>query len=299
MGLMLVPIMDFKFANEHSPIDESVERIIQDIGIPPHPAIIDRVIAEMRKAAPDFSQLGQIIATDVSLSASLMKTVNSPYFGLRSKVHSVADALTMLGLDVASRAIAIKCLRASFPVTPALERFWNASAQIAALSGWLAMKVHKTILHADVAYTFGLFRDIGIAILLRRHSRYVETLFRANQETERSFTDIEQRDIHTDHARVGYVLAMNWCLPEEICLGIRSHHELLAIELPESGVPLVSQYLIATSQTAAHILQCLTGLSCTSEWRKLGPACMRILCLSEDELPAICNAGADILESVE
>jgi HD-like signal output (HDOD) protein len=178
MGLKLVPIMDTKFANEHSSVDDAFERIIKDIGIPPRPVIIDRVVAEMRKAAPDFRRLGQIIATDVSLSAGLMKTVNSPYFGLRRKVHSVADALTMLGLDVASRAISVAFLRASFPVSPALERFWNASAQIAALSGWLAKKVHKAILHADVAYTFKLFREIGIAILLRRYFRYVETLFR-------------------------------------------------------------------------------------------------------------------------
>jgi HD-like signal output (HDOD) protein len=127
----------------------------------------------------------------------------------------------------------------------------------------------------------------------------VETLASANHETELSFTDVEQRGFQTDHARVGYVLAMNWNLPEEICLGIRNHHELLVIDQAESGVPLVSQYLIATSQTAEHILQCLTGLSSTSEWQKLGPACLRILGLSEDELPAICEAGADILEAVE
>ena len=243
--------------------------------------------------------MGRIIAADVSLSASLIKTVNSPYFGLRSKVHSVAHALTILGLDVASRAIAVACLRASFPVTPALERFWNASAQVAALSGWLAKNAHRSILQADVAYTFGLFRDVGIAILLRRYPRYVETLVCANLETELSFTDVEQRDVQTDHARVGYVLAMNWCLPEEICLAIRNHHDLLAIDHAEPDVPLASQYLIATSQTAEHIQQRLTGLSSTSEWQKLGPACLRILGLSEDELPALCEAGADTLETVE
>jgi HD-like signal output (HDOD) protein len=291
--------MNIETANEHSSVDDAFERTIKDIGIPPRPVIIDRVIAEMRKDSPNFGHLGQIIAADVSLSAGLMKTVNSPYFGLRSKAHSIGDALTMLGLDIASRAIAGACLRASFPLTPVFERFWNASAQIAELSGWLANNVHKTMLRADVAYTFGLFRDVGIAVLLQRFSRYKETLVSANHETERSFTDIEQRDFQTDHARVGYVLAMNWCLPEEICLGIRSHHELLAIDHADSGVPLASQYLIATSQTAEHILQCHTGLSSTSEWQKLGPACLRILGLSENELSAICDAGAEILEAVE
>jgi HD-like signal output (HDOD) protein len=92
----------------------------------------------MRKEAASLMRLGQIIAADVSLSAGLMKISNSAYFGLGGKVHSIGDALTILGLDVASRAIAVASLRASFPLTPKLDRFWNASAQIAALSGWLA-----------------------------------------------------------------------------------------------------------------------------------------------------------------
>ena len=291
--------MDIEIANEHPSINEVFERTIKDINIPPRPIILERVKVEMRKEDPNFKHLGQIIAADVGLSAGLMKISNSAYFGLRTKVHSVGDALTMLGLDVASRAIAAACLRQSFPLTPPLERFWNGSAQIAALSGWLAKNNQKTMLSVDVAYTFGLFRDIGIAILLLRYPHYVETLASANHETERSFTDAEQRDFGTDHTRVGYVLAMNWNLPEDICLGTRSHHELLAMEQAESGVPLASQYLIATSQTAEHILHCITGLSNTSEWQKIGPACLRILGLSEDELPALCAAGAEILEAVE
>jgi HD-like signal output (HDOD) protein len=155
------------------------------------------------------------------------------------------------------------------------------------------------MIRADVAYTFGLFRDIGIAILLIRYPHYVETLAKANLESEQSFTVVEQRDFPTDHARVGYLLGLNWYLPEEICLGIRWHHDLLAIENTESVVAPASRYLVATSQTAEYILQCITGLSSTMEWEKLGPSCLRILGLSEDELPAMCKAGADVLKTVE
>jgi HD-like signal output (HDOD) protein len=291
--------MYIEIANEHPSIDDIFEQTIKGIAIPPRPVILERVKDEMSKEEPNFKHLGQIISADVGLSAGLMKISNSVYFGLRNKVHSVDDALTMLGLDVASRAIAAACMRQSFPLTPPLVRFWKGSAQIAALSGWLARNYPKSMLPADVAYTFGLFRDIGIAILLLRYPHYVETLASANQEAKRSFTDVEQRDFGTDHARIGYVLAMNWNLPEEICLGIRSHHDLLAMEQAESGVNLASQYLIATSQTAEHILHCITGLSSTSEWQKIGLACLRILGLSEDELPALCETGAEILDDVE
>ena len=291
--------MDIEIANEHPSIDDIFEQTIKGITIPPRPVILEHVQEEMRKEEASLKRLGKLISADVSLSASLMKISNSAYFGIRTKVHSVDQALTMLGLNVASRAIAAACMRQSFPLTPPLVRFWKGSAQIAALSGWLAKNNPKSMLPADVAYTFGLFRDIGIAILLLRYPRYVETLASANHETERSFTDVEQRDFGTDHARVGYVLAMNWNLPEDICLSIRSHHELQAMDQAESGVPLASQYLIATSQTAEHILHCITGLSSTSEWKKIGPACLRILGLSEDELPALCEAGAETHEAVE
>jgi HD-like signal output (HDOD) protein len=151
--------MDIKIANEPPSIDDAFEKTIKDIRIPPRPVILERVQDEMRKENPNFKHLGQIIAADVSLSAGLMKISNSAYFGLQSKVHSVGDALAILGLDVASRAIAAASLRASFPLTPKLERFWNASAQVAALSGWLAKNSHKTILRADVAHTFALCGD--------------------------------------------------------------------------------------------------------------------------------------------
>jgi HD-like signal output (HDOD) protein len=291
--------MNVDIANKHPSIDDAFERTIKDLGIPPRPVILDRFKEEMRKDTPNVLRLSQIISSDVSLSAGLMKVVNSAYFGLRRKVDSVGDALTMLGLDASSRAITAACLRGAFPSTPVLERFWNASAQVAALSGWLAKNNHKSMIRSDVAYTFGLFRDIGIAILLIRYPHYVETLARANLEIERSFTDVEQCDFLTDHGRVGYVLAMNWNLSEEMCFGIRWHHDLLAIDQTEYEVTPASRYLIATSQTAEYVLQCITGLSSTMEWKKLGPACLRILDLSEDDLPALCEAGADILKTVE
>jgi HD-like signal output (HDOD) protein len=291
--------MDIKTAIVTPLLNDIFEHSINDIAIPPRPVILEHVQEEMRKESASLKRLGKLISADVSLSASLMKISNSAYFGIRTKVHSIDGALTILGLDVAGRAIAAACLRQSFPLTPPFERFWNGSAQIAALSGWLARNNPNSRLPANVAYTFGLFRDIGIAVLLLRYPHYVETLASANHETELPFTDVEQRDFGTDHARVGYLLAMNWNLPEDICSGIRSHHELLAMEQDESGVPLASQYLIATSQTAEHILHCITGLSSTSEWQKIGPACLRILGLSEDDLPALCEAGAEILEAVE
>jgi len=289
-------------SNPAPSIDTVLEKTIKDIGIPPRPEILDRIAAEMSSDDPNFRHLGQLISADVSLAASLIKTANSPFFGFNNRAHSVNEALMMLGLDVASRAIAGISLRKAFPQDIRLERFWNASAQIAVLSGWLTQIVGKGKLRADDAYTYGLFRDCGIPVLMRRFPSYDKILARANAEAELSFTEIERHgleELPLDHATVGNLLAENWWLPEEICMAIHHHHELSALDYIDPGLPLTSRYLITMGQTAEHLLQEITGGSQTREWQKLGASCLRLLDFSEDELKALYVIAAKVIKTVE
>ncbi|MCX7173543.1 MAG: HDOD domain-containing protein [Proteobacteria bacterium] len=288
--------------NELPTVDSVLEQTLMDIGIPPRPEILDRIAAEMRRDDPNFRHLGHLVTADVGLAASLIKTANSPFFGFRGKVHSPSEALMMLGLDVASRAIAGISLRKAFPADIRLERFWHASAQIAALSGWLTQVVAKGKLRADDAYTYGLFRDCGMPVMLKRFPAYQKVLARANDDAVHPFTQIEQEglpEFPIDHAMVGHLLGQNWWLPEKIILAIRHHHELLALDSVNSGLPDTSRYLIAISQLAEHILQEVTGGSHTREWSKLGASCLRLLNLEADELPSIRDLGAGVLAAVE
>jgi HD-like signal output (HDOD) protein len=270
-----------------SEVDNLIERSILDVGIPPCPIILDRFINEARKDEPDFNRLANIIGTDVGLSAGLIKTANSPFFGMRQRVRSVNEALTILGLKSASRAVAGIILRKAFPNVPNLERFWDASARVAHLSGWLAQQLDIRGLRAEDTYTYGLFRDCGIPVLLGRFPEYEQVLVNANTDDKKGFIDIENARIPTNHAMVGCILAQSWWLPEEICLAIRNHHDLVALASANSQLPMLSRRLIATAQLAEHIVQKQLGLSLTQEWVKLGAACMQLLELDETRLEAL------------
>ena len=89
-----------------SSVDTLMEGSFKDIEIPPRPAILERISSEMLKDEPDYKRLANIISADVSLSAGLIKTANSPFFGYRIRARTINDALMLLGLDVASRALA-------------------------------------------------------------------------------------------------------------------------------------------------------------------------------------------------
>jgi HD-like signal output (HDOD) protein len=280
-------------------VNALLEQSIKTIDIPPRPLIIDQVRAAMNEEVPNFKRVGELISADVSLAGGLIKTANSPYFGYQSRARSINEALLMLGLDTTCRAIAAISLRQAFPNSAHYERFWDASAKIAVLSGWLARRLKKPKLRVDDAYTYGLFRDCGIVILLRRFPEYKMTLHRANNEAVLSFTALEQSELPTDHAVIGCLLAQNWWLPNEICQAIRHHHELASIATADSGVPLASRYLIAIGQTAEHLLQQVIGRCHTEEWPKLGAACLHLLDLEEENLPELYAEVITLLDTLD
>lgn len=279
--------MNSKQDSKPTEVDNLFERSIIDVGIPPCPIILDRFMNEIGKDEPDSLRLANIIGADVGIAAGLIKTANSPFFGMRQRVRSVNEALTILGLKAASRAVAGIILRNSFPHVPQLERFWDASARIAHLSGWLAQDLQIRGLRAEDAYTFGLFRDCGIPVLLGRFPDYAATLNEANRDAERPFTAIEETVLPTNHAMVGCILAQSWWLPEEVCLAIRNHHELAALESAGSEIPMLSRRLIAISQLAEHIVQQQLNLSLTQEWPKLGAACLKLLDIGDAQLETL------------
>ncbi len=279
-------------------VDTLLERSLKDIGIPPRPVLLDRISSEMCRDDPDYKRMAHTISSDVGLAASLIKTANSSYFGTRGRVRSVNEALMMMGLKVSSKAIAGIILRKAFPNSFQLERFWDASALIAHLSGWLVQRLDRNKLRSDDAYTFGLFRDCGIPVLLMRFPVYEETLAKANNEETRSFTAIEDLELPTNHAMIGCMLAQSWGLSEETYLAIRCHHNATATKT-SIALPLASHDYIAISQLAEYLVQLHSGLSQTHEWQKLGQTCLTVLDITEEDLNDVITESVAIIKSAD
>jgi HD-like signal output (HDOD) protein len=279
-------------ATDTADVEDRLGKAIGDIGIPPCPAVLTRIHAEMAKEEPDFKQVDAAVSSDVALAAGLVALANSPFFGLHHRARSVREALQFLGLATTSRAIAGLILRKIFPATAAMDRFWDSSARIARLSGWLAGNARITAaIPTDEAYTFGLFRDCGIPVLLKRFPGYATALAAANADPDSDFTSIEEAACGTHHAAVGGLLAQAWWLPDDVSLAVRHHH---ARNLHDLTLPRASQRLIAVAHLAEHLLQRHTGLCRTQEWPKVGAACLDILGIAETRLPDIYEASAPI-----
>lgn len=272
-----------------SDIQTRMKLEMRGIGIPPRPTILSQIEGEMARDEPDFLRLAKLIGSDVALGAGLIKTANSPFFAFGKQVRTIQESLLVLGLNLVIQTLAGLSLRKIFARTPNMERFWDASAATARLSGVLAVRLGGPYdVRPEDAYTFALFRDCGIPVLMMPFPEYRGVLAKANDDLESDFTDIEDTLIGLNHAAVGAELAADWRLPADLCTAIYHHHDRTAIVGTDEQVLLDRpRALIAIAQLAEHILQNQTGLAKTSEWAKLGTACLGVLDISADDLPEL------------
>ena len=204
-------------------VSPATAQLIKEIGIPPCPAVLAEFMAESNREEPDFRRLSHLINKDVALAASVLKSINSPFYGLTKKARTVQDALALLGLRETSRLIAGLLLRRAFASSqsPAMYEFWDASSRVAMIAAYLARELDVTRL--DEAHTFALFRDCGVPVLLTRYPEYESLLAMTRCENERRRTEIERSRYGFDHALVSATLAQTWHLPTDMWQSIRIH----------------------------------------------------------------------------
>ncbi|HKO88159.1 MAG TPA: HDOD domain-containing protein [Burkholderiales bacterium] len=206
-------------------VDDEVERLVKQIEIPPCPAILTRIVREMQADEPDLNKVAQGVSADVALSAAMLKTVNSPFYGLRNKANSVQQALILLGLRNVGQLVTGLLLRQAFPVTAsdAMERFWNASSGEAMATAMIARELK--VCDPNLAYTFGLFRDAGMPALLSKYKAYEPIMTGEANRPGVPLPMIEMEKFGVHHAQVGAYFASSWHLDEAVWLAILLHHD--------------------------------------------------------------------------
>ena len=266
------------------------EKLIASLSIPPRPSVVAAVMEEQLSSDPNMGRIAQLIATDVGLSAAMIKTINSPFYGLRQKVTDINRAVSMLGMKNVVSLVTSLSLRNAVP-TQGLDRFWDSAARTALVAAYLAKQLGGA--PKEDAHLFGLFHNAGIPLMMCRFEDYKETLKLANNEVSRSFTDIEDERHGTNHAAVGSLLATSWQLPEHMRTAIALHHDL---GIYQSSLGTESLNLIAVVHLAEHVESSHSRLSGDTEWDKMGAATLAHLMLDEDQLEEITRDAREMLE---
>ena len=268
-------------------IDQELERIALSIGIPPCPSILLLLAAEAKKDEPNLLRVEELVSQDVGLSAALLKTVNSPIYHLNNKIGTVRQAVDLLGLTMLTHTVSTLIVKQVFSGKDSInmERFWDSSSKLAMAASLIARRVHG--ISGELAYTYGLFQNCGIPILMQRFPDYKQTLNEANNSADRKFTEIEEAAHGTDHATIGYLLTKSWNLPIAVSHAMRFHHDYAILAEDQSMHPPESCSLIALGLLADHAVQLHFGQNFSLEWQKGGTLALQHFGLSEPEFEEI------------
>ena len=197
---------------------------LEGIVLPPCPAILTSLVRETRAEDPDQSKIAKLIAADVGLSAAVLTTVNSPYYGLTRKVSSIQQAITIAGMKTLVQLIMRLLLRQSFPVanTRFMESFWNESTRFSLAVSRLARELKAA--QPDEAQTYALFRDCGIPAILMNPRLAPSKEDMKSLRTLADFHVLDAESLGVDHVFLGHKLAASWHLPASLCEAIEHHH---------------------------------------------------------------------------
>ena len=188
--------------------------------LPSPPAIALRIIELAQDPDVDLAAAAAVIAMDPALSARLLRVANSPLYAGRRRVETLAQAMTMLGLN-ATLSLALgfslaRELRATDGAAAEQERIWKRSV-LSALAARL-LGAHAGVERLEDLMLAGLLQDIGaLALLQARPDAWLALQDGSGIPVP---LERERETFGGDHAEAGAWLAGHWQLPPYLCQSI-------------------------------------------------------------------------------
>lgn len=272
---------------------ELVDNAFEGFHIPSKPQILTEIEKILQADEPDMMALADLVASDIGVSSVVLKTINSPYYGMRRTISEIKQAVMLLGMEIIRALVVGVILRSAYTQKSciSLERFWDTTTDIANTMVFIGGRMKEKV-PLEKLYTVGLFENCSIPAFAIKFPDYKEVLAYIDEHEDLIATTVEDQRYKTNHAVMGYYIASAWGLPKEICKIILNHHDadFLNIETDEE-----TRLLFATLKTAENIVNCVRRYKDISDWVHIGPDALECLHICQDEYNDILDDVADML----
>ena len=200
-----------------------------------------KLMAVLDDPNASLDEIEKVLRFDPGITANFLKLANSPYFGIPSKVSSVKQAITLLGVDRLKQIALATCTSTVMDkAVPGYELdpgdLWRHSITVSIAAAELAKyKKHSEL---NDIFTSALLHDIGKLVL----GRFVKECFSAINEIVSNgvpFEIAENMVLEIDHAEIGAQILAQWSFPPEVVNAVRFHHNPDSIHNKNLQIDLV------------------------------------------------------------
>ncbi len=209
------------------------------------PMVALRVMELTQDPEFEMADVADCLEHDPALAASVLRLVNSSYYGLTQRVTSLQHAIAYLG----RRSLRLTVL--SFGLVKTLvhgapaqfhQAYWKRSLTMAAAARKITRLTDIRQVDAETAFSAGLLADLGMLVMAQLETeKYVDL----SEEPDHMIQLIEQenRIMGFDHRTVSQRLLTTWKLPPELIEAVANHHTYLPAASPLSQVLLAANLL--------------------------------------------------------
>ena len=210
------------------------ELIRNKIKLPSLPIIFNQINEAISDPRSSATHVANIINKDSSLSARLLKIVNSAFYGFPSRIDTISRAVAIIG----TKQLSILALGTSaisvFKDIPSdlidMRSFWKHSVACGIIARIISSYRNNTM--TERFFLAGLLHDIGRLIIFKYLPLQAkEALLRANR-TNSLLYKTEEDVTEFDHALIGSMLVKEWKLPAILQDAIRYHHPCSERQIP-------------------------------------------------------------------
>ena len=208
---------------------EQIETRLRSCPRLPSLGSINSALRELLNADQRYtSQVAEVIRRDPSLTARLLRMVNSVYYGLSTPVNSIEEAVFYLG---------IRQIRQLVMVTPVVEDFqklagntpfrWRDFWQHCIGTAILTREVLSAVYSPtdEVDYVAGLVHDVGKIAMASAFPEHFNRVYRNRNADGLQGRELEREILGMDHAELGALYLRNHNLPDVLVDTARYHHE--------------------------------------------------------------------------
>jgi HD-like signal output (HDOD) protein len=248
------------------------------------PDVYVRLQSVINSPDTSMSDIAQIIVHDPAITARLLKLVNSPFFGLVSKVDTMTHAINLLGTQQVHDLVLATVVIDSFSGFPNdsynIYDFWFKGVYCAVTARLLAF--HCNEVDTERPFIGGLLHNIGHLVM---YQKIPDESKKSADLAAKNGIDLYQAERETcgfDYAQVGAELMREWKLPESLLTITEYHVEPVKANNYRLETAIIHIALAITSSALAEV-------TISPDTLQINPACLQLTGLSIESMAEIKN----------
>ncbi len=210
------------------PDEDFLKKLIErNILLPEIPSIVFELNEVISNPLSTADQMAQVINKSPSLTAQLLRIVNSSFYGLPARVERVSLAVTLIGtreLSALAMGISIMSLFRKIPSRLLnMQLFLQHSLACGIVSRLLA--AHRTMRQTEQMFTSGLLHDLGRLVTFIYFPKEIMACMGQAARDRMSLSAAEKKRFGCHHGHIGQHMLHQWRLPASLETNVCFHHE--------------------------------------------------------------------------